>query len=130
MIWNIEELQAAYARVFSGPDGERVLADLLFRGRYEKPLFSPDALEMAHAEGRRSLVLQVLEMVRQGRRGHGAARSSGPEGGPTGGAARALAEVTATARLLERVQGVQMSDPGAQGQGQGISRHPKQGHAQ
>jgi hypothetical protein len=61
------ELERAYARVFDGPDGEAVLADLMRQGRLEAPIFSPDALELAHAEGRRSMALHVRRMVERGR---------------------------------------------------------------
>lgn len=69
------ELAEAYARVFDGPDGEAVFADLMLLGRVELPIFSSDALELAHAEGRRSLALHVRRMRAEGRAGTTAART-------------------------------------------------------
>ncbi|WP_022662155.1 Bbp19 family protein [Paucidesulfovibrio longus] len=71
------ELERAYARVFDGPEGEAVFADLMRQGRLEAPIFSPDALELAHAEGRRSLALHVRRMAERGRAGGAIAGRAG-----------------------------------------------------
>lgn len=61
------ELELAYARLFSRPDGEVVFEDLMRQGCFEQPNFSSDAMEMSHAEGRRSMALHIRRMVAQGR---------------------------------------------------------------
>lgn len=63
------KLEQAYARVFDGPDGEQVFADLMRQGCFEQPIYSKKPLELAHSEGRRSMALHVRRMVAQGRAG-------------------------------------------------------------
>ncbi|MGE4291375.1 MAG: hypothetical protein AB7E32_04105 [Desulfovibrio sp.] len=72
----LADLERAYARVFDGPDGEAVFADLMRQGRYDLPLFTPDALELAHAEGRRSMALHIRRMAGRGRKGATGARAA------------------------------------------------------
>lgn len=59
----IDDLRRAYQSVFSGPNGEKVLADLAaYCGEY-KDLFSTDALAMAHNTGVRKVFLRIVSFM-------------------------------------------------------------------
>ncbi|MEF2144360.1 MAG: hypothetical protein V3573_02845 [Desulfovibrionaceae bacterium] len=70
----IKEIQAAYTRALGTPDGRSVLADLERQGFLRDSVFCTDALEMAHNEGRRSMVLHVLRMIEAGKGQNATAR--------------------------------------------------------
>lgn len=57
------KLNAAYKRVFSGADGERVLQDLLRAGNYTKTIHveGDEGRGTALLEGRRQLVIHILD---------------------------------------------------------------------
>ena len=56
-------LHQSYLRALSGPDGQAVLADLKVRAFADRSSFDPDGARMAFNEGRRSLLLHVLDML-------------------------------------------------------------------
>lgn len=59
------ELGAAYRRVFDGPDGKLVLADILKRGRLLSVSVEPgDALTTGLNDGRRALALEIVQLLR------------------------------------------------------------------
>lgn len=134
------DLEAAYARVFRGPDGELVLGDLLRRARFDRPLFSRDALEMAHAEGARTLALQVLELVRRGTGRNQSRSRHSNSGNPESGSDshmqdRAAQEQAADSlhrinQLLHGLQRVEVRNPGAESQGHGKGHDPEKGYTQ
>lgn len=134
------DLAAAYARVFRGPDGELVLGDLLRRARFDRPLFSRDALEMAHAEGARTLALHVLELVRSGT-GRNETRSGHPHSGnPESGSECHVQDQTAQEQaadslhrinqLLHGLQRVEVRNPRTESQGYGEGHDPEKGYTQ
>lgn len=59
-----EEVRAAYASVFQGAAGQRVLADIAQQGMADRTTFHPEALRMAFNEGRRSLALNIARLAR------------------------------------------------------------------
>lgn len=63
------DLRVAYARCFSGPDGEKVLAHL--RALTLERAFGPDtpAQTLRHIEGQRQLVAYIIAQCRRGRAG-------------------------------------------------------------
>ncbi len=61
---NIVELNDSYKRVFSSPDGERVLEHLCRVGFvFDTSYVSGDPHETAHREGQRRLVLSILRFL-------------------------------------------------------------------
>jgi hypothetical protein len=52
-----------YRIVFGSPEGKRVLHDLIARHYVLGSTFSSEATIMAHAEGQRDVVLQVLRFM-------------------------------------------------------------------
>lgn len=58
-----ERLAKDYRVVFATPEGERVLADLLRACHVLEPVFSGDALEMAHREGMRNVALRIVSFL-------------------------------------------------------------------
>lgn len=59
-------LAADYKAVFGGPPGERVLHDLMVKGHiHEITLDTDSATLTAFREGRRSLVLEIVEQLRR-----------------------------------------------------------------
>ena len=56
-------LHQSYLRALSGPDGKAVLADLRIRAFADRSSFDPDPARMAFNEGRRSLLLHLLDML-------------------------------------------------------------------
>ena len=62
-----EALRQAYAAVFTGPDGTAVLNDLIVEGGLLIVATVPGDAAMTHFnDGRRSLVLHVLDQLRWG----------------------------------------------------------------
>ncbi len=61
----LKELQKAYNRVFSGKDGDKILADLKKRTYYNATTYSPgcSAIDIAHREGRRSCLVHIINMM-------------------------------------------------------------------
>jgi hypothetical protein len=62
---NIPEMKVLvgqYRRVFTGKDGEAVLADLKKRGFFSQTTFSESYGRMGFNEGRRSLVVHIENM--------------------------------------------------------------------
>ena len=53
----------AYKNVFKGEGGPRVLHDLMKSCSFNKSTYSGDAMQMAHNEGRRSVVLDILYIL-------------------------------------------------------------------
>jgi hypothetical protein len=61
---NIVELHDSYKRVFSTPDGERVLEHLCkVSFVFDTSYVSGDSHETAHREGQRRLVLSILRFM-------------------------------------------------------------------
>lgn len=60
---DVQELHKSYLRVFSTPDGMRVLKDLKSRGHVETSTFSTETGRMQFNEGRRAMVLHVQHMM-------------------------------------------------------------------
>lgn len=59
-------LAADYKAVFGGPPGERVLHDLLVKGHVHEITLDLDSVaNTAYREGRRSLVLEIVEQLRR-----------------------------------------------------------------
>lgn len=61
------EIEQCFARCFSGPDGDRVLAQL--RAMTTERVLGPDSADTAlrHLEGQRHLVIQIGAMIARGR---------------------------------------------------------------
>ncbi|MEX2618397.1 MAG: hypothetical protein WD767_20115 [Alphaproteobacteria bacterium] len=61
------EIEKSFARCFSGPDGDSVLAQL--RAMTTDRVLGPDASDSAlrHLEGQRHLVIQIGAMIARGR---------------------------------------------------------------
>lgn len=57
----LERRAQAYRSVFSGPDGEIVLADLMAFCRARASTFHPDARLAAALDGRREVFLRIQE---------------------------------------------------------------------
>lgn len=60
----LRRLAEAYRSVFTGPDGETVLHDLLREAGVLSDGFDGDTGLMAYNEGRRSLALHILNKLR------------------------------------------------------------------
>jgi hypothetical protein len=61
---HIVELHDSYKKVFSSPDGERVLEHLCRVGFvFDTSYVSGDPHETAHREGQRRLVLSILRFI-------------------------------------------------------------------
>ena len=55
---------AAYQRIFSSPEGERVLLDLVKVARLDIPTFAAgDPHETSYREGERSIVLRIIKTI-------------------------------------------------------------------
>tara|TARA_R110001606_G_scaffold217308_1_gene365187 strand:+ start:255 stop:518 length:264 start_codon:yes stop_codon:yes gene_type:complete len=61
------EIEKSFARCFSGPDGDRVLAHL--RAMTIDRVLGPEAgdAELRHLEGQRHLVIRISAMIARGR---------------------------------------------------------------
>lgn len=53
----------AYKNVFKGQGGPRVLHDLMKSCSFIRSTYSGDPVQMAHNEGRRSVVLDIIKML-------------------------------------------------------------------
>jgi microsomal dipeptidase-like Zn-dependent dipeptidase len=61
---NVVEMHDSYKKVFSSPDGERVLEHLCRVGFvFDTSHVSGDPYETAHREGQRRLVLSILRFL-------------------------------------------------------------------
>ncbi|WP_439813987.1 hypothetical protein [Zavarzinia sp. CC-PAN008] len=56
-------VRRAYRTRLSGPDGHLMLVDLVRRGGVIRPTASSDPIELARWEGRRAMVLEILELA-------------------------------------------------------------------
>lgn len=56
-------VQQAYIDVFSSPQGLMVLEDMAKAHYFHRSTFSADALTMARAEGERSVVLRIKQIL-------------------------------------------------------------------
>ena len=60
----IKSLRLAYRKTFESEDGKKVLEDLKRRCFYDKPTFVGDMNATAFNEGTRSVVLMILESMK------------------------------------------------------------------
>lgn len=60
----IKQLRGDYARTFKSPSGRRTLRDLMARFNVARPHLTRDPMELAMAEGQRSVVLHIFTMLR------------------------------------------------------------------
>lgn len=58
-----EQMRRDYCTVFDSEEGQKVLRNLLARYYFCSTTFSPDALQMAHDEGKRYVVLDILRIT-------------------------------------------------------------------
>lgn len=58
------DLVVKYAKVFSGPDGEAVLADLKKTHFFERSEFHPDPREHARQSGERNVILRINDILK------------------------------------------------------------------
>ena len=58
-----EELVCAYKRLFGSEDGKLVFDDLAKRANFLSPVMNENGLIMAHNEGKRDLILFILNMI-------------------------------------------------------------------
>lgn len=54
---------AAYKRLFATEDGKKVLADILARAKYGKPLTSSDLVKTYAAAAKQELALEILAQI-------------------------------------------------------------------
>jgi len=60
----VSKLAETYKRLFSGPDGEAVLKDLLKFGHFTQPTFvAGSPCESSFNEGKRRVVLRILSFL-------------------------------------------------------------------
>lgn len=60
----VNKLVETYKRVFSGPDGETVLKDLLKFGHFLQPTFVAESpCETSYNEGKRRVILRILSFL-------------------------------------------------------------------
>jgi len=52
-----------YKKVFGSPDGEEVIKDLIKSCGILNPLFSSDPIIMSYNEGRRSVILDIINLL-------------------------------------------------------------------
>lgn len=52
-----------YKAHFTTPEGKKILQDLAIRCNYDRSSFDPDPIKMAYREGRRSVVLDILNIL-------------------------------------------------------------------
>lgn len=60
---NMLDQALLFKKVFSGPDGERVLQHLITEMGVLQPTFNADPYQHAHAAGKREAILFILAMV-------------------------------------------------------------------
>ena len=60
---HIRDIVLKYGRIFSGPDGEAVLLDLMQNCHMLNGTYSDEAHKMYFREGRRSVVHDILKML-------------------------------------------------------------------
>ena len=62
----VKQLEMDYTIQFGSPAGERILDDLKRVGGYNKSLYEigDDVNSLAYLEGRRSIVLHILDMIK------------------------------------------------------------------
>lgn len=59
----VRQLQADYRATFAGDAGQKVLGDLIRRSRMVQYAYSADPLAVMWENGRRSMMLEILNMV-------------------------------------------------------------------
>ena len=60
-----EDLRAAYKFILKSNDGDVIMEDLQLRFHIHAPLFSADPYETAFRDGQRSVVLFMLNMLKE-----------------------------------------------------------------
>lgn len=63
LIKKISQLKLDYERVFSSPDGKKVLEDIMRSGCVKRTIFSSDPLEMARDAGKQEFALHIQFMA-------------------------------------------------------------------
>jgi hypothetical protein len=66
ILWETHRQRAeAYRNLFTGPTGEKVLADLKHAVGYDRSTFHPDPYISANNEGKRSVIVAIINTMEQ-----------------------------------------------------------------
>lgn len=60
----LKQLKRDYGITFSSKEGERVIADLK-SAYYKRSSFSKDSNEMAYREGQRSVIIRIINLIKE-----------------------------------------------------------------